>query len=166
MSENRDANLGAALGQVPSGLYILTVGAIDAPIAERAAVLVSWVQQVSFDPAAVSVAISSERAVLPLLEPGTAFALNQIPEGDKTLMAAYARGVGANDDPFARAETESGPSGTTLLTAASAWLVAQVEAIHETLGEHTLVVGRLSAGDVRDAEARPWVHLRKTGYSY
>ena len=55
----RDKELGSALGRIPSGLFILTVGQGEA----ETGMLASWVQQCSFDPPRVSVAIQPQREI-------------------------------------------------------------------------------------------------------
>src|SRR5205085_6245954 len=61
--------LAAALGRVPSGLYILTARHGDA----ETGMLVSWVQQRSFAPPLVSAAIQRGRDILSWLPDGAPF---------------------------------------------------------------------------------------------
>ena len=55
--------LAAALGRIPSGLFVLTATSGGA----ETGMLASWVQQCSFDPPQVTVAVNKERDVLDAL---------------------------------------------------------------------------------------------------
>src|SRR5439155_5323414 len=79
----------AALGRVPSGLFVLTLGRGES----EAAMLTSWVQQCSFDPPQLSVAVKRGRDVLARLGPGAEFTLNVLAEGQNALVGRFARGT-------------------------------------------------------------------------
>src|SRR5687768_3423944 len=110
--------IGKALGRIPSGVFVLTASHDD----ESSAMLASWVQQASFQPPGVSVAISRHRAVVPLIRRSNQFALSIIPENDTTLMKRYARGVKPDEDAFAGMRTLQTPSGLPAFADALAWL--------------------------------------------
>src|SRR5438874_8727460 len=71
----------AALGRVPSGLFVLTARHGT----RETGMLASWVQQCSFDPPQVSMAVRKGRDVLDWLADGAAFVLNVLAEGQKQL---------------------------------------------------------------------------------
>ena len=68
MSDTTRINSMAALGRVPSGLFILTARVGD----RETGMLASWVQQCSFDPPQVSAAFARDRWVLDWLTDGAA----------------------------------------------------------------------------------------------
>ena len=78
-----DKQLAAALGRLPSGLFVLTVsrGRVETGM------LASWVQQCSFAPPSLTVAIQRGREISSLLTAGSGFCLN-ILENDQTDMIA------------------------------------------------------------------------------
>ena len=82
----------AALGRVPSGLFVLTVRHDG----QETGMLASWVQQCSFDPPRVSAAFAKGRWVLDWLTTGTAFAVNVLAEGQKPLLAHFGKGFGSH----------------------------------------------------------------------
>jgi flavin reductase (DIM6/NTAB) family NADH-FMN oxidoreductase RutF len=152
--------LAAALGRIPSGLFVVTAGSGD----DQTGMLASWVQQCSFDPPLVSVAVNSRRDLLDWLGDGATFVLNVIPEGGKALVAHFGKGFGRGEPAFDGIDVS--PAGATppVLLTAHAYLVCRVTARVET-GDHVLVVARVTAGAVLH-DGKPAVHVRKNGLRY
>ena len=90
------SDLGAALGRLPSGLFILTVRRGD----QSTGMLASWVQQAGFDPPMLTVAFHKERYVADWVRASGRFALNQIPAGNKTLLRHFGKGFAAGEPAF------------------------------------------------------------------
>lgn len=155
-----DASLAAALGRVASGLYVLTARHGDA----ETGMLASWVQQCGFDPPQVTVALQTGRDVLEWLGDGAAFVLNVIPEDGKKLIAHFGKGFAPGEPAFEGLELVRDGDAPPALKAALAYLVCRVAARVE-VGDHTLVVGRVTTGAVL-ADGKPAVHLRKNGLRY
>ena len=63
---DKNGSLAQALGRIPSGLFVLTVR----NGAKETGMLASWVQQCSFDPPRLTIAIRQGRDVLEWLEDG------------------------------------------------------------------------------------------------
>ena len=95
MSGAVDSGL-AALGRVPSGLFILTARQGD----QETGMLASWVQQCAFDPPRLSVALARNRWSLGWLTPGALFTVNVIPEGEKALIVHFGKGFGPGEPAF------------------------------------------------------------------
>lgn len=150
----------AALGRVPSGLFILTVSAGE----NETGMLASWVQQCSFQPPRVSVAVAKERWVLPGLTEGAAFAVNVLAEGEKKLVAHFGKGFAADAPAFTGLEVTRTDGGAPVLAAAHAHLACRVAARFDA-GDHVLVIGDVVGGSVHH-EARPATHVRRTGAHY
>jgi len=150
----------AALGRVPSGLFVLTVSAGGA----ETGMLASWVQQCSFEPPRVSVAVAKERWVLPELTTGTAFAVNVLAEGEKKLVAHFGKGFARDAAAFTGLDVTRTADGAPVLTAAHAHLACRVAARFDA-GDHVLVIGDVVAGAVHH-DARPATHVRRTGAHY
>ena len=72
MTDDPKQQMFAALGRVASGLYILTVQRGD----QETGVLTSWVQQCSFDPPQVTIALKQGREINGWLTDGATFVLN------------------------------------------------------------------------------------------
>src|SRR5260370_8830914 len=94
-SESRYLML-AALGRIPSGLFILTVRHGDA----ETGMLASWVQQCSFEPPQVSVALKRDRDVWAWLTDGAAFTLNILDDSQTDMIGHFGRGFALGKPPF------------------------------------------------------------------
>ena len=75
-----------ALGTVPSGLFILTTGRGDA----ATGALVSFVQQVGFEPPAVVVAVKAGRPIEALLRDTGRFCLSTLDDSAMVLLRHFA----------------------------------------------------------------------------
>ncbi len=152
-----------ALGRLPSGIYILTVGAASSG-AGATGMLASWVQQAAFEPPMLSVALKRGRHVTERVEAGEPFVLNVVGEGQKSLLKHFARGFEPGEAAFegvAIARTACGAPG---LADAIAVIECQIATAADA-GDHRVVIAEVTAGQVR-ADTPPMVHLRKRGDHY
>src|SRR5215208_979195 len=99
VSDEFKHTVGKAIGRIPSGVFILTAAAGDK--GDATAMMASWVQQVAFDPPALSVAVAKGRVIGDMIRASKKFSLSIIPEGDTMLMKRYARGIKPGEDAFA-----------------------------------------------------------------
>jgi flavin reductase (DIM6/NTAB) family NADH-FMN oxidoreductase RutF len=150
----------AALGRIPSGLFVLTA----ASDGRETGMLASWVQQCSFTPPRVSAAVAMDRWLLPALTDGTPFTINVIGEGEKKLVAHFGKGFAPEQPAFDGVEVTRPAGGAPVLTAAHAHIACAVVARHE-VGDHVLVIGTVVGGAVHH-DARPATHVRRTGAHY
>lgn len=155
-----DADALAALGRVPSGLFVLTARAS----AGETGMLASWVQQCSFAPAQLTVALNNARPLAAELTDGARFVLNVIPDGNKALVAHFGKGFEPGEPAFDGLDVLRDGDGPPALRAAHAYLVCAV-ANRVPAGDHTLLVARVTGGAVL-SDARPAVHVRKSGLRY
>src|SRR5437764_15100076 len=88
--------LGAALGRIPSGLFVLTARRGDA----ETGMLASWVQQCSFDPPQVSVALGRGRDLAAWLTDGAPFTLNVLGDGQRKLLSHFGKGFALGEPAF------------------------------------------------------------------
>src|SRR5438270_7902044 len=86
----------AALGRIPSGLFILTARRG----VQETGMLASWVQQCSFDPPLVMAAIRRGRLLESWLGTGDSFVLNILDDNQTDMIAFFGRGVEPGDDVF------------------------------------------------------------------
>lgn len=153
--------VGKALGRIPSGVFVLTARHDGA----ASAMMSSWVQQASFDPPTVTVALSKYRPIRDLIAGAGQFAVAVVGAADTSLMKRYARGVEPGRDPFEGVETITTPAGEVVPAAALAWLECRVVQIIEFGGDHELLIARVGGGAVlRDGPS--FTHLRKNGFHY
>jgi flavin reductase (DIM6/NTAB) family NADH-FMN oxidoreductase RutF len=158
-ADNGDS-LAAALGRVPSGLFVLTARHGEA----ETGMLTSWVQQCSFDPPQVSVALRKDRDLLGWLVDGAAFVLNVLPEGAKGLIGHFGKGFEPGEPAFAGLKVARERDTPPVLLDAHAYLVCRV-ASRVDVGDHVLVIGRVVAGAILH-DGKPTVHVRKNGLRY
>ena len=159
---NHDAapDLFAALGRVPSGLFILTARHGH----RETGMLASWVQQCSFEPPQVVAAFAHDRWVLEWLTAGAAFGVNVLGEGQKPLMSHFGKGFGAEEPAFEGLDVKRDAHAAPMLLAAHAFLDCRVTQRCE-VHDHVLIVGQVVAGVVLN-DARPATHVRKSGKHY
>lgn len=150
----------AALGKIPSGLFVITLNSGDS----ETGFLASWVQQCSFEPPQLTIAVNNQRPVRESLQPGSLVAVNVIPEGGKALIAHFGKGFAPGEPAFEGLEIDHPPGHPPRLKAALAWLEACVVGLHEA-GDHTLVVARVVEGGVQH-DGKPTVHVRRDGTRY
>ena len=160
MNEAVLKDLAAALGRVPSGLFILTVG--QGP--QATGMLVSWVQQCSFYPPQVSVAVRRERGITGLLADDAPFVLNQLAADQSKLLRHFGKGIAPGESAFDGLLTTTSSHGIRVLLDALCHLDCRVTG-RQSAGDHDLVIGRVVAGRLH-SELGPYVHIRKNGLNY
>src|SRR5437588_2323092 len=104
----------AALGRVPSGLFVLTVGRGG----RETGMLASWVQQCSFDPPQISLAVKPGRLAADLLTDGAAFGLNILGAGQTDLLKHFGKGFGSGEPAFTGLDVYHTAEGVPVLRAA------------------------------------------------
>ncbi len=152
--------LAAALGRIPSGLFILTLYRDGV----ETGMLASWVQQCSFAPPQVTVAVRQGRDILGLLGDGAAFTLNTLESSQSDMIGHFGRGFALDQEAFAGLEVRRDPPRGPVLTEALAYLHCRVVG-RCSAGDHELLIGRVEAGELLD-EGQPMVHVRKNGLHY
>jgi flavin reductase (DIM6/NTAB) family NADH-FMN oxidoreductase RutF len=155
-----EQSLAAALGRVPSGVFILTVRQGD----QETGMLASWVQQCSFDPPQISLAVKPGRFVSDLLTDKTAFVVNVLPDGATDLLKHFGKGFGPGEPAFTGLDVYPTAEGVPVLRAALAHLDCRV-AGRFGAGDHDIVIGRVIGGRLH-TDGAPAVHVRKSGAHY
>jgi len=153
--------IAAALGRIPSGLFIVTWRAADA---DRG-MLASWVMQAGFEPPLVSVAVGTARDLLAVVRMGGPFAVNVLAESQRTLLARFGKPPAAGEDPFAGLAIDRTPSGVAALAEAAGWMECRPVAEAAAGADHVIVLGRIEAAGGRP-DVPPLVHLRRNGLKY
>ncbi len=160
-SSPRAASIGRALGRIPSGLFILTAG--QRPDAH--AMLVSWVQQVGFEPPAISMALAKDRPMLGALRGLGTFALSVLGRSQSALFKRYARPIAGGADPFEGVAVRTSPGGQIVFSDAVAWLECKVLRICDFDGDHDVLIAEVIAGELGTDEPA-FTHLRGNGLHY
>lgn len=149
-----------ALGRIPSGLFVVTCGHRQA----EAGLLASWVQQCSFTPPRLSIAIKKGRDLAAWIHDKAPFAVHILGEGQRDLLAHFGKGLTLSDLPDASRRIHRSHGLPPTLPEALGVLYCR-EAACLDAGDHDLIVADLLAGVLHD-EGRPAVHIRKNGLKY
>ncbi len=160
-TEDDKRTIGRALGRVPSGVFILTARHEDRQIAMMA----SWIQQISFDPPAIAVAMGRERPAHALLRESKRFAISILADGDSSLMKRYARAAGQDDNAFTDVNIAASPGNQPILTDALAWLECEPLQVIDFQADHVLFIAKVVAGELLK-EGQSFTHIRGNGFHY
>jgi flavin reductase (DIM6/NTAB) family NADH-FMN oxidoreductase RutF len=150
----------AALGRIPSGLFILTARRDEL----ETGMLASWVQQCSFEPPLVTVALRKDRLLKDWLKPGDGFVINVLGDSQKDMIVFFARGIAPAEKALESLPLERTAGGVAVLARALAFLECRVEQC-VSAGDHDLIVGQVVGGQMLN-EGQPMVHVRKNGLRY
>lgn len=152
--------LAAALGRIPSGLFVVTWRDDE----RDRGMLASWVMQAGFAPPAITIAVAPGRDLLAAIDRGGSFTINVLGEGQRPLLARFGRPAAAGEDPFADLPVARSPQGTVVLADAVAWLEC-VSRGRVGKADHVVILAEVTAAST-GRETDPLVHLRKNGLRY
>jgi flavin reductase (DIM6/NTAB) family NADH-FMN oxidoreductase RutF len=153
-------SLAAALGRIPSGLFILTVSHAG----QETGFLASWVQQCSFKPPRLSFAVQPDRPIVGLLVPEALLAFNILEASQTDMIAHFGKGFALGVNAFETIDVIREEGKPPVLTEAVAVLEGRV-ANRVSVGDHDLVIVDLHAGRLL-TEGQPMIHVRKNGLHY
>ena len=153
------ARLGSALGKIASGLYIVTarVGGL------LVGMLCSFVEQASFEPPMITLAIGEGRPISAALMPGGVFGLHVLGKGNNALMKSFARG--SSPEAFAAHPMVENAHGVPQFPEASTFLIARVQQQYPA-GDHMLHLAQVLEGRLQNQEDEPMVRVRGNGFKY
>ncbi len=147
------------LGAIPSGCFILT--ARDA--GRSTGMLASWIQQASFEPPTVTVAVKRGRPIEALIEASGHFVLNHVAENPTAMFKHFGKGFAPDEPAFAGLTTRDAPAGVVIeecLAHLACRVIGRADA-----GDHRVYVGQVIEGATH-ADGKPYVHLRNNGFKY
>ncbi|MEO0854884.1 MAG: flavin reductase family protein, partial [Cyanobacteria bacterium J06648_11] len=151
-----------AVGRVVGSLCVVTARQEDV----SSAMLADWVSQATFNPPGLTIAVAKDRAIEPLLYPGSAFVLNILAEGRHLpLMKHFLKPFGPGEDRFEGVATKSADNGVPYLEEALSYLECRVEQRMDC-NDHWLVYAIVETGDVLDGSGKTAIHHRSTGTHY
>lgn len=149
------------LGRVPSGIFILTVG-----VGERSTgMLSSWVMQAGFEPPMVSVGVKLGRYVCDWLSAGQPFVLNLVGESQANFLKHFGRGFEPGTAAFEGLSITHCPRGVPILSDAIGHLECE-PVRHVDSGDHRIFLANVVRGKMHESEAKPMIHVRKSGANY
>lgn len=155
-----ESGLAQILGQIPSGLYILTARHEG----QETGMLASWVMQAGFSPPMITIALRSDRYLAQWLSAGAPFVLNVLGENPKALLRHFARGFEPGQDAFENIGVQRCPRGVPVLKDSIGHLECRPVASLPS-AEHTLFIAEVTGGQHLAGQA-PFVHIRHNGMRY
>ncbi|MBI1346411.1 hypothetical protein GC163_08980 [bacterium] len=163
-ADTAPTELAAVLGRLPSGLVILTA---RLPDGRETGLLASWVQQASFSPPMVTVAVNAKRYLHDWLLESPFVGLCLIGENQKQFLKHFGAGFEPDQPAFVGQNVSRGATGVPWLTDALGCLEGQVVNQMAT-GDHVIyaveLTGALAGPEL--GSIGPWVHIRKNGLKY
>ncbi len=156
--------IASVLGRTPSGLFILTVAN---HAGQETGLLASWVQQISFDPPMLTVAVNAKRYVNAWLEERPVLGLSIIAGEQKQFLKHYGAGFAPDESAFAGIPVVRSPSGLPMLAAALGWMEGAVRD-KWSIGDHLLYAIEITSANRGPTfnDREPYVHIRKNGFRY
>jgi flavin reductase (DIM6/NTAB) family NADH-FMN oxidoreductase RutF len=156
--------IGPVLGRTPSGVFILTASDGNG---QETGMLASWVQQASFDPPAVTVAVNSKRYLNDWLKKSPQVALNLVGESQSVYLKHFGRGFDPDQPAFEGLQTSKAANGATVLDDVLGYLAGEVTAKMEA-GDHVIYLVQITAAGSSDKleSEKPMIHIRKNGFKY
>lgn len=157
MSDNK----ATAVGHIPSGLFVIAVKDGD----QMDGYLASWVQQVSFEPLVVAFTIKKDRPGYDAITSGKPFAINIVGDHETQYMRHFWSGYDPENSPFKEIDHEIGSNGGLIIKGAKSAIECKFHSITQP-GDHDVVFAEVLDSKVLSEDAKPKVHIRKTGLDY
>jgi flavin reductase (DIM6/NTAB) family NADH-FMN oxidoreductase RutF len=155
--------IGRVLGRTPSGIFVLTASDGEG---NETGMLVSWVQQASFEPPMVTVAVNRQRYLHDWLRSAPGLALNVVAESQTALLKHFARGFEPEQPAFEGLDVRRGATGVPVLDAALGTLESRIAGQMEA-GDHVVYLLEVLHASTGEAfEKEPMVHVRRNGFRY
>lgn len=152
-----------AVGLIPSGLFIVAVK--DETTGSSDGYLASFIQQVSFNPMIVALAIKPGRPAYDLIKAKKPFAINIVGDHDKTFLKHFWKGYNPEQNPLNEIPNHLGEFKGLILDQAKA-AIECVMLDSAQPGDHEVIYAEVKASHIMNAESKPMVHLRKSGADY
>ena len=153
------SDIAESVGHIPAGLFIVTIVEGD----KKEGFLASWIQQASFDPLIISLAVKDDRICYPSILQGGIFTVNIVGDGRADYLKHFWKGY--ESSPFEDIDHEITQDGGLVIKGArSAMICRRVSQFRP--GDHEIIFAKVLNSYVFNSSATSKVHLRKTGLTY
>lgn len=149
-----------AVGKIPSGLFIVTAAQGD----RKEGYLGSWIQQASFSPLLLNLAIRPGRPCYDLIHATGRLCINVVGHKNGGMMKPF-WSPDSGTDPFAGLEWSRTERGNIVLASALATLECELRSA-VTPGDHELLFVEVVEGHMLQPDDKPLSHVRKSGLGY
>lgn len=148
------ATLRRALGHVPTAVSVVTACDQDGPVG----MTVGSFTSISLDPPLVGFFVDAGSATAARVQSAGRFCVNVLTQDQHAICGSFASRV---PDRFAGITHGRAENGAVRIDDAVAWIECDIEEV-VTLGDHELVVGRVTTLEVPNRPVRPLVFFRGT----
>ncbi len=158
-TENTDKAL--AIGKITSGLFIVTAGKNEV----YDGYLASWIQQVSFEPLLLSIAMKPGRPCYDFIQENGIFCINIVGSENNGLMKPFWKGYDPQISPFEGLQKSISSQGSLILLDAMAAIECKMLSSIKP-GDHEILIAEVLASYTLKEKDKPLAHVRKSGSSY
>lgn len=151
-----------AVGHIPSGLFIVCA---QNSSGQKDGYLASWVQQVSFSPLLVALAINPDRPGYETIKSGKEFTINIVGDHEANFLKHFWKGYPPGEGPFGEINHEVSENGGILIKDALSTIECKFKESMKP-GDHEIVIAEVVNSYVHSTDAKSKVHLRKNGLDY
>jgi len=149
------------LGRIPQGMFVMTAEYEG----RLCGIRVSFVQQVSFSPPYVLVALRKGMEIVPLIHESHAFGLSQFDPDDRLISKKFRYDAVTDGDSLQAIDLKHMTTGSPVLMRAQTYMDCQLIRHIDIDGDHDLYVGQIrEAGVIENSEVS--IHLRDDGFAY
>jgi flavin reductase (DIM6/NTAB) family NADH-FMN oxidoreductase RutF len=147
-----DNAMTTAFESLTSGLEYPMFVVTAAADGERNGCLAGFVTQCSIDPPVILVCVSKSNRTFRTAQRATTLAVHYLGVDDERLASLFGERTGDEIDKFAQCSWTERPDGTPVLDGCRGWVAGDIMS-RADVGDHVAMAVRITAAEVRDAEA-------------
>lgn len=149
-----------AVGMIPSGLFVITTNLEG----KQEAFLGSWIQQASFTPLMISMAVQSGRPCYDAIQGDGRFVINVVGKENGGILKHFWSGYDKNHSPFDVIEHTVTDFGLVLADCLGAIECRKVSSIEP--GDHVIIFADVVRCQMIKEKVDPLIYVRKSGLDY
>ena len=152
----------SAVGHIPSGLFIVCTTDSNG---NKDGFLGSWVQQVSFDPLLITLALKKGRPGYEQIISGNIFSINIVGEEQSSYLKYFWKGYPPGQGPFENIPHVISEKGAIRINEAKSVIECICVSKSEP-GDHELVIAEVISSMDLNPNMKPKTYTRKSGLDY
>ncbi len=153
--------IGAAIGRMASGVYIINVE--DA--SGREGMLATWVTQAAFSPPMLTITVNNARPILSRLQKGAKATLNVLGKTNSDIFKNFVKPHTEGLDRFEGLELVENEGFPPSFAGCISSMMLEVTNVVDA-GDHKIIVGEVKDGRMLNKDLEPMTHFRKDGFQY
>lgn len=150
-----------AVGHIPSGLFVVCTNSQG----KKDGYLASWVQQVSFSPLIIAVAIKEDRVCYQAIEKGEVFSINIVGKNEMGYLKHFWSGYAPENNPFTQIDHQVLANGGVAIKAAASTIECKMTSMQKP-GDHIIVFAEVLSSHINNPDVEIKTHIRKSGLDY